>query len=69
MTLGLPKCTECERLHGIYYDAAMSYMRLYDSSRRDIEETDVKGNRLKAEMQDAVQALYKHQLGRHAKLN
>lgn len=69
MNLALPQCPECERLHGIYYDAAMSYMRLYDGSRRDVEETDAKGNQLKTEMQDAVQALYKHQLARHASLN
>src|SRR5690348_655247 len=54
MNLALPKCPECERLHGIYHDAAMSYMRLYDGSRRDIEETDRKGNQLKTQMQGAA---------------
>ena len=61
-------CAECERLSDAYYEAAIRYMRLYDGTRNNPEETRQRGEALIAQMREAKQDLFAHQQ-KHAQRN
>lgn len=64
--MSAPKCAECKRLHGLYWDATVQYVDFYDKTGLAGEARD-EGDRLHSLWINTMRAFYGHKGGHKTK--